>query len=148
MEIIPATVFLIIMKAIAIRNVTVSIILIFSHFLMAFFLEKVSRLFLYNLVLLNQSSIFLELLEKKKAASSKKGVVGSTGKATPRAPSPKKINPNIKYTSLIYLLLFKLIMIIKTSSIIAEGAVIYKAFSLILSLALKNLRAILEDFIL
>jgi hypothetical protein len=58
---------------------------------------KDSRCFLYRPVDKNQRLNRSDPLAKKNAAKSKKGVVGSTGKTVPIAPSPKKKKPKNKY---------------------------------------------------
>lgn len=42
----------------------------------------------------NQLLTCLDPLAKKKDANNRNGVVGNTGRNTPRKPSPKNVNPN------------------------------------------------------
>ena len=63
----------------------------------AFVFINSSKWFLYNLVDINQLWKRSEPLAKQYEASSKNGVVGKIGSATPRAPNPRKRNPRTIY---------------------------------------------------
>jgi len=58
-------------------------------------LRKSSRWILYSFVDTNQALNLSEPLVKKNEANNKKGVVGKTGRITPKAPIPTNINPRI-----------------------------------------------------
>jgi hypothetical protein len=62
----------------------------------ALFLTKLSRCFLYSFVERNQLFHRSEPREKKNRARSKKGVVGSIGKATPTAPRTNATRPKVR----------------------------------------------------
>lgn len=64
---------------------------------MARFLSKLSRWFLYNVVSLNHLLNREEPLAKQKDARSRNGVVGRTGITTPMAPIPKNKKPSTMY---------------------------------------------------
>lgn len=65
---------------------------------MDLFFTKLSRCRLYNFVPVNQLWNRTEPFARQKDASSKKGVVGSTGRTTPTAPIPMARNPKTSHT--------------------------------------------------
>lgn len=64
---------------------------------MARFLSKLARWFLYSVVPLNHLLNLAEPLAKQKEARSRNGVVGSIGIITPMAPMPKNKKPSAMY---------------------------------------------------
>ena len=63
---------------------------------MALSFTKLSKLFLYSLVPVNQRWKRSEPLAKQKEVANKKGVVGRTGKITPNKPRPKQMKPTVR----------------------------------------------------